>query len=206
MLAHLNHLCHLRYTYGRAQMSVSEQWRFFWGFLRQPRLVGSVAPSSRFLARAVVGQIPAGAVHVAELGPGTGPITRELLRQLGPESHVLAMEIDPAFCALLRQTLPDDRLHVIEAPAQALPTHATRLGWEISAVVSGLPFANFPPPMREDIVRAAHAALAPGGVFAGYGYAPYALPPVLRRVFGNCHTSFEPRNLPPAFVFTARKS
>jgi phospholipid N-methyltransferase len=167
--------------------------------------VGSVVPSSRYLAAAVAGAVPPSAQCVAELGPGTGPITRELLNRLGPQAAVLALEIDPAFCALLRRDLPDPRLRVIEAPAQELGAHAAVLGRSIDAVVSGLPFANFPAALRYEIVRAAHAALAPGGVFSGYGYAPFALPPVLRDVFGNCRLGFVWRNVPPAFVFVARK-
>ena len=183
----------------------SEHLRFLWGFLRHPRAVGSVVPSSRHLARAVVAHVPPAAGCVAELGPGTGPITRALLRRLGPGATVLALEIDPVFCALLRRALPDPRLRVVEAPAQELPARAAAAGRAVEAVVSGLPFANFPPPLRREIVQAAHDALAPGGVFAGYGYAPLALPPVLRQVFGNCRTGFVWRNVPPAFVFVARK-
>ena len=185
--------------------AVSEQLRFLWGFVRHPLAVGSVVPSSPYLARAVVGHVPASATCVAELGAGTGPITRALLRHLGPQATVLAMEIDPAFCDVLRRRLPDPRLRVIQAPAQELPDQAARHGCAVQAVVSGLPFANFPPPVRREIVAAAHAALVPGGVFSGYGYAPFALPPLLRAVFGNCQMGFVWRNVPPAFVFTARK-
>ena len=185
--------------------AVAEHFRFLWGFVRHPRAVGSIAPSSRFLSRAVAGYVPPEARAVAELGPGTGPITRVVLGRLGPEATVLALEIDPGFCATLRRALPDPRLRVIEAPAQELPAYAARLATPVEVVISGLPFANFPPALRHEIVAAAHAALAPGGVFAGYGYAPFALPPVLRRTFGNCRTGLVLRNLPPAFVFAARK-
>lgn len=185
-----------------------ESIRFLWGFLKNPKAVGSVIPSSPYLARAIAAHVPPSARCVAEFGPGTGPITRPLLEKLRPEAVVLAMEIDPEFCAILRQRLPDPRLIVYQEPAQALPQRAVEAGFtrNVDAVVSGLPFANFPPGLRREIVQAAFDALAPGGVFAGYGYAPFALPPVLRAVFGNCSTSYVWRNVPPAFVFTARKA
>jgi phosphatidylethanolamine/phosphatidyl-N-methylethanolamine N-methyltransferase len=157
------------------------------------------------LARAVVERVPAAARCVAELGAGTGPITRALLRHLGPEAIVLALEIDPAFCARLRRDLRDPRLRVVEAPAQELPARAAGLGSSVEVVVSGLPFANFPAPLRRDIAQAAYEALQPGGLFVGYGYAPFVLPRLLRAVFGNCRAGFVGRNLPPAFVFTAHK-
>ena len=61
----------------------------------------------------------------------------------------------------------------IEAPAQELPRHAAALGRPVEAVVSGLPFANFPVALRREIVQAAYESLVPGGVFSGYGYAPF---------------------------------
>jgi len=190
-----------------ADRSSPAMLRFLQGFLRNPLQVGSIVPSSRSLARAVVARVPADARAVAELGPGTGPITRMLLEHLGPHATVLGIEIDPAFCAVLRRNLPDARLQVIEGPAQELPARADAAGFPagVDAVVSGLPFANFPLSLRYELVRAAHAGLKPGGVFAGYGYMPFALPPILRAVFGECHFGYVWRNVPPAFIFSAVK-
>jgi phospholipid N-methyltransferase len=115
------------------------------------------------------------------------------------------MEIDAGFCALLRQEIADPRLRVVQAPAQQVAAQVAALGRPLEAVVSGLPFANFPLTLRREIVQAAYDTLSPGGVFSGYGYAPFALPPVLRETFGNCQFGFVWRNVPPAFTFTARK-
>jgi phosphatidylethanolamine/phosphatidyl-N-methylethanolamine N-methyltransferase len=186
---------------------VRDTLSFFWSFLRHPREVGSIVPSSRYLARAVTAHVPPSAQCVAEFGPGTGPITRVLLERLQPKATVLALEIDAALCDVLRRDLPDPRLRVLETPAQHLQEAATKAGFPegVDAIVSGLPFANFPEASRYEIVRAAHAALKPGGVFAGYGYAPFALPPVLKDVFGECRRGYVWRNVPPAFVFQATK-
>jgi phospholipid N-methyltransferase len=186
---------------------VNQTLKFLWGFLRHPREVGSITPSSRFLARAVTGHVPPDSRVVAELGPGTGPITRVLLERLGPQATVLALETESSFCDELRRALPDARLRVLQAPAQRLPQLAREAGFTqgVDAVVSGLPFANFPVPLRHEIVQAAYDGLKQGGVFSGYGYAPFALPPVLRAVFGGYRLGYEWRNVPPAFVISARK-
>ena len=53
---------------------------FLKGFLRQPKGVGSVIPSSRFLERKMVRMAGvAQAESVIELGPGTGGTTRAIL-------------------------------------------------------------------------------------------------------------------------------
>ena len=56
---------------------------FFGAFLGQPGSVGAVLPSTRYLARALVGRLDLQPGElVVEFGPGTGPMTaviRELL-------------------------------------------------------------------------------------------------------------------------------
>lgn len=47
---------------------------------------------------------------VVELGPGTGGTTRALLRRMRPEATLLAIEINPRFTKLLRQSVLDPRL------------------------------------------------------------------------------------------------
>jgi phospholipid N-methyltransferase len=184
-----------------------ERWRFLGEFLRHPRLVGAVTPSSRYLARAVAAQVPAAARCVIELGPGTGAITRALLARLGPQATLLAVEVDPAFCAVLRRALPDPRLHVIQALAQDLPVRQAGFGPPVEAIVSGLPFVNFSPALRRQIMAAADRALVHGGTFVGYSYGPLVLPGLLRATFGECRLAgIVWRNLPPAFVFAARKT
>ena len=56
---------------------------FFKGFLKNPREVGSVIPSSRFLTRRTLecGDI-AHARVIVELGPGTGVLTRHALQRM----------------------------------------------------------------------------------------------------------------------------
>src|SRR5262245_9504087 len=76
---------------------------FFLGFLRRPKVVASVVPSSRFLARRVADpQSLARARSVVELGPGTGVITRTILDALPRESRLLAIEISEDFISLLK--------------------------------------------------------------------------------------------------------
>ena len=57
--------------------------RFFKQWVKNPREIGSITPSSRFLTREVVQPIvDRGARLVVELGPGTGVFTQALLDAL----------------------------------------------------------------------------------------------------------------------------
>ena len=95
--------------------------RFLWSFLRHPRQVGAVMPTS---GRAVRAMLDLAAVEdarcVVEMGAGTGPHTREILARLGPDARFLAFEIDPELADGLRRELRDPRLRVINDSAEKL--------------------------------------------------------------------------------------
>ncbi|NBQ63088.1 MAG: hypothetical protein EBU40_12515, partial [Proteobacteria bacterium] len=117
-------------------------------FARNPRDVGSIAPSSPVLSRAVASRVPHDARLIVELGPGTGPITRALLHRASPDAVVVAVEIDPKFCALLHDELPDKRLVIVNHPAEHLREIVAPYQMPVDAVVTSLPLMNFPSSLR----------------------------------------------------------
>ena len=181
--------------------------RFLQQFLRSPRELGSILPSSRFLARALVDEIDfASARRVVELGPGTGVFTREVLRRLPGDGALLALETNTEFVALLRRELPDPRLTVAHVSAERIHDEVRERGWgQTEVVISGIPYTLLPRKTTAHIVRASWQALAPGGLLVGYQYSPY-LRPFLRAAFGNCRMKVVLLNVPPAVVFISRKS
>ena len=58
---------------------------FFRQFLRSPRSIGAVLPSSPALARVMLAPIDfSTAQAIVEFGPGTGALTREIAARLAP--------------------------------------------------------------------------------------------------------------------------
>lgn len=186
---------------------LADSLAFLRGFLLRPREVASVVPSSMFLERRVVRAADlANARCVVELGPGTGGTTRALLRALSPHARLLAIELNPLFCARLRRRIDDARLLVQTGSAEHLAEHLAAWGLPApDAVVSGIPFSTLRPEVARRIVAAIHANLAPGGRFVAYQLrshvARYATPHL------NAAT-VEPewRNLPPMRVYRWVKS
>jgi phospholipid N-methyltransferase len=175
-------------------------------FLRNPRELGSIMPSSRFLTRAIVEEIDFASRRVVELGPGTGVFTRELLARLPADGALLALDTNADFVQLLRRELSDPRLRVVRASAEAVREQVAAQGWEgADVVISGIPYSLLPRATTDAIVRASHRVLAPGGLFVAYQYSPY-LRPFLRATFGSCRLKLVLRNLPPAVVFVSRKA
>lgn len=171
-------------------------------FLRQlarnPKQVSAIAPSSRFLARAMVAELGPDSGRVVEFGPGTGVLTRAILERGVRPENVTLFELDPAFVARLRNRFPGVR--VLHAPADEAARHVEP---GVSAVISGLPLLSMPPAVRLAIVGAAFDILAPGAPYVQFTYGPKpSVPPEIMEALGldARQTAFVWANLPPARV------
>ena len=83
-----------------------DELQFLRGAVANPLSVGAIAPSSSSLGRAIAAQIDLDLPGpVAELGPGTGAVTREILRRgVGPE-RLTVIEYDPVFARKITERL-----------------------------------------------------------------------------------------------------
>lgn len=167
---------------------------------RNPRAIGAISPASPALAEAMAAQIDFSAPgRVLELGPGTGAITKALIRRgLGPE-RVLAIEADPTFARMLRQRFP--RLEVIEGDAtDAVPIESRG---PFNGIISSLPLLNFPAHERVGLVLELLRLLPPGAPFVQYSYG--VRPPLPRSHDVEVALADKVwRNLPPARVWVFR--
>ncbi len=175
---------------------------FLKGFLRNPKEVGSVIPSSRFLTRRV---LECGAVDkarmIVELGPGTGVFTGEILKRMRPNAKLVAVEINPTFVRMLRSNYRDPRLSVYEGSASDLEKALIEAGTsQADLVVSGIPFSTLAHETRRATLEAARRVLGPGGYFVAYQVRSH-----VRRfaepVFGPGETHREFLNLPPMRIY-----
>ena len=182
-------------------------------FVRSPRTIGAVAPSSRALAAEMVrGLDVSGRATVVELGPGTGVVTRAIAARLGPEAHALAIDVEPAFVASIAARYP--RIEAVCASAADLVALLRARGtFPADHVISGLPFASLPGDVTISILDAIAASLRPGGTFTTFEYLN-GYPTPLARSFRQAMTgrmgSAPTRrvvwwNIPPAFVLRWRR-
>jgi phospholipid N-methyltransferase len=171
-------------------------------FLKHPKMLGSLIPSSRFLIQEVLSRINWEQARVlVEYGPGVGTITVELLRRMHPEARLLVIETNDEFVHFLRTSVRDPRLHVVHGSAAEVSHALERLGYpSADYIISGIPFSTMPREIREDILRATRAALSPEGAFCVYQFSG-AVQPHLERSFRKVHRRFEPLNILPARLF-----
>lgn len=174
---------------------------FLQQFLRHPRQVGSIIPSSRFMERRVVALADiASARTIVELGTGTGGITRAILRAMAPDARLVGIEINPRFQQLLTR-VQDARLIAhfgsAEQLAEILREHQLPAP---DAIVSGIPFSTMDPRLGSRILAAIADALAPGGRFVAYQVSSQVAR-LAQPVLGEPQRQVEFLNIPPMRLY-----
>ena len=137
--------------------------------LTNPLRMGAIAPSSRSLARAIVGAADIRAHQtIVELGAGNGPFTREIVDR-HPESPLFAFEISPQLGAELRKRFSSAT--IVVAPVEDLPKVASEIGLhKIDRIVSGLPWALWSEKRQAGIMDALVPFLRPEARFVTFHY------------------------------------
>src|SRR5258708_27678080 len=154
---------------------LGEHVEFFRQYRRRFQTTGAVAPSSRFLARALARpfeQHP-GKARVLEVGPGTGAVTRRLVKLINPDDRFDLVELNETFVGVLRRRFADDPEFRRVADRTAVHQCAIE-DFQYDApydyIVCGLPFNNFPPDLVRRIFGVFFELLAPGGVLSYFEY------------------------------------
>jgi len=195
---------------------------FFQESLRSLELTASVFPSSRYLATALLKPIDFPRVRtLVELGPGTGAVTSEMLKRLGPDGRLFAIDINQAFINHLRETCSDPRLiPVCGSAADMRSLLAPHHAGPVDAIVSSLGLTTMDHRTRMSVLREIGACLPSNGTMTQYQYVHAAAGHLdiaklkfsrfdearfLRRFFSDVSVGHVILNFPPAFVFTCRK-
>jgi phospholipid N-methyltransferase len=180
---------------------------FLRGFLNRPKEVGSIIPSSRFMEKRIVNTAALARVKLAiELGPGTGGTTKAFLREMAPDANLLAVEINPDFVKLLKQTIRDPRLIVHQGSAADIPTALAEYDLaQPEVILSGIPFSTMDWELGLNILRSVHAALPVGGRFVAYQFRD-RVESLGNGVFGRANVQTELLNVPPMRVYRWEKT
>jgi phospholipid N-methyltransferase len=180
---------------------------FLGKFLRHGTAIASVAPSSRWLSRTTVRNIDwKQARSVVELGAGTGPITRVIAQNAGPECRVVVVERDRDFVRLLRERFEErPNFEIVEGDVRDLgEILADRAIDRVDHIVSGLPVPSFPKALQLALFKAVGDVLRSDGTYNQITEIPWLYWRFYLRFFRDVQFAFEPRNLPPAGAYFCR--
>ena len=187
---------------------------FLQRFLRSPKNIASVLPSSRYLADHMFrGLDLADGDVLIEYGPGTGSFTWEVerLRRRGVDIAYLGVEKDPGMHQYLTRRFR--HLDFVLGDAADTVAHCAERGLPAAtAVISGLPMMLMRSRDILGIVNATRNCLRPDGTFRTFSYVHSYPSRSARRVRTVIQRGFEEfdlsrpvvRNVPPAFLYTGR--
>jgi phospholipid N-methyltransferase len=172
-------------------------------FLQRPMQVASIIPSSRALIRRVAQKIDFDEPRIiAEFGPGEGCHTRELVRRMHPDSHLLLIELDGELARHLKRQFEDDkRVAVFHADAAELPQVLLGRGFKYcDYVISGIPFSILPAGKKRELLQSVYDCLTPAY------HAALLIYQVTNELVGHCRhfprieSEYCLQNIPPMFV------
>ena len=175
-------------------------------FIRNPKEVGAVAPSSKFLTKEIIKNINFKASkNIVELGPGLGTFTKMILKKSKPSTRLFCFEVNKKFCSYLVKNIVDERMTIIRAGAEKISSNLKKLKIkEADCVVSGLPFLNFSEAKKRRILEEVKNSLSDNGRFVLFQYKN-ELGKLLESYFSRVSRTFVPLNIPPAFVYICGK-
>jgi len=185
----------------RRRSRLAEHALFLKQVIRNPRAMGSIAPSTRYLS-GVIGRLAASSLDgpVLEIGAGTGSFTRAMINAGIDESRLHIVELNGGLCRHLRQQFT--RANVVHGDAtrlrEFLPPETVG---QFLMVVSGLPLANMPRPVSQAIISEIKACMAPDGRYLQFTYLPFSPVSVSRHAFHGQRKAWVLRNVPPATVW-----
>lgn len=175
---------------------------FLEGFLRNPVMVGSIIPSSRFTIDKMLGPVDwENCKLFVEYGPGVGTFCRPVLDRLPRGAQLIVIDTNPLFIDYLKATISDSRFVPVLGSAADVE-HIVRAHGHDHAdyVVSGLPFSTLPDGVGPAIAAATHRVLRGGGAFLVYQFTPRARD-FMARHFTRIDSGMEMINVPPCFLY-----
>lgn len=181
-----------------------DEKRFFKVWLDNLRHVGTPLPTSSFTGKSMASHIDVRSPFpVLELGPGTGSVTREILKRNIDPAKFYAVEYSGEFFNLLKDRHPEIRLFKGDAfdLDNVLQDGASiRFG----TIISGIPLLNFPPEKRVAFVNSMLSRMAPGRPLVQITYGLKCPAPDISGVAAE-RTDVVFRNLPPSHIWTFRR-
>ncbi|WP_216831492.1 class I SAM-dependent methyltransferase [Alkalihalobacterium elongatum] len=180
-----------------------KRFSFLFQYIVNPKTVGAILPSSRFLGDKMVEQIDFNkAKYIVEYGPGTGVFTEKLLKKRNPKTIILLVENNQEFYSLLREKFRREKnLLIVQGSAEHIDLHLRKHSIPYADyVISGLPFASLPKQVSYKILLNTSKILDKEGQFITFQYTKFKKA-FIEQFFGKIDVKRELRNFPPAFVF-----
>jgi phosphatidylethanolamine/phosphatidyl-N-methylethanolamine N-methyltransferase len=170
---------------------------FLKALFSNPRSIGAIIPSSRYLAQSIsqcISITPNG--FILELGPGTGAITQGILQSGILEDQLIALELSPELINALKINYP--HINIVHGNATELSTLLQNIKFD--TIISSLPLLSLPKTDLNRILEEIPKVLQPGGKLIQFTYDIFNRKNIFPSHFKLEKSIMEWRNLPPARI------
>ena len=179
---------------------------FLFKYIKNPKYVGAVAPSSKFLANKMLDTIDfKKAKCIIEYGPGTGVFTEKILSRIREDAIVVLIEIHKEFYDILVDLYGHkDNVIIVNDSAEYIDEILNENSiYKVDYIVSGLPFSSLPKEISNTILSKTKMLLNANTEFITFQYTLFKLG-LFSEYFDNISYERVIRNLPPAYVLRCR--
>ena len=175
---------------------------FFRGFVEEPKMVGSIIPSSRFTIAKMLAPVKWDECKVfVEYGPGVGTFCQPVLDRLPRDGMLIVIDTNPLYIDYLKKHFRDSRFHAVHGSAADVEDIVKAHGADhADYVLSGLPFSTLPDGVGPAIAEATYRIIRPGGAFLVYQFSAKARD-YMAKHFERIESGFEPLNVLPCQLF-----
>lgn len=175
-------------------------------YIKNPRTVGAIAPSSEKLAHKMVEDIIFdNASCIVEYGPGTGAFTEKVLNKKKDSTKFIAIEYNVDFYKILKEKYKSKpNFILINGSAENLKEYLKQNNVKkVDYIVSGLPFASLPDAMSKRILSVTNKILSDKGEFITFQYTLFKMK-LFKTYFNKIGLKKVLLNLPPAYVLKCK--
>ena len=176
--------------------------KFLLEYIKSPRNVGAISPSSEKLAEKMIESIDfENTKCIVEYGPGTGVFTDKLVKRKNKNILLMLVENNKEFCKQLEDKYnKNDNVVIINDSAENIDEHLRKYNIKkVDYVVSGLPFASLPKSVSNKILKKTGTILKKDGLFITFQYT-LLKKEYIASYFKDIRLERVIFNLPPAYV------
>jgi phosphatidylethanolamine/phosphatidyl-N-methylethanolamine N-methyltransferase len=170
-------------------------------FIRSPRSVGAITPSSPALACTLTDLVrgPLKGI-VLELGAGTGSVSKHIADKLADSKRLHCVEMNPSMCKKFRKNHPDLLLHEMDCQSMS-----ERFGdYKISNIICCLPFRSMPSAVVDRIFKEIVSVSCSDTLLSLFTYDPFFSRYHKKYPLDRIDSKMVIANVPPAKVYHYR--
>lgn len=175
---------------------------FFKEFIKNPRTIGSLTPSSIYLANNIIGTVDFSKnINIVEYGPGSGIFTDIVKSKLNKKSKLILVKINKLFSDnLTKKYKYNPNIIVINDDVNNIELILKKLKIEsIDYVISGIPFSSLPKKLSINIIKNTKKVLQENSYFIAFQYSKINKK-LFDKYFNNISYQKVWKNFPPAVI------